>query len=337
MDNQTFSHQIVEPSTGSSVIVEPTHADSDQAGDFLRQIAAKKARRPKWVNNFSALPKKQRVHIILASIFSFSLIVAASFSAVAITAVNIDYSESYRVAKELRVEVQALRTDYACQKVLDYVDSPYTTMASFSEYVEKCHTTGNGSKALVEALSLTEAVRKDDELAKRYDSFYADYLLAISDSKELDSTLKLYTIWHQWVISAAALDGWDQTDTALEGAAKILIDSGDNILKNYAEAWLARKKSVAIAYREYYFSSMTDLDRRLALQKDMEAKQREFTEFEAQSQPNIKELDVLEMADTGKLYSRFEDMYDYIRKAYQAHYERGSGDCKELLTEVVCD
>ena len=337
MDHQSFSQQIVEPSTGSSVIVEPTKAESDQAGDFLQQIAAKKARRPKWVNSFSALPKKQRVHIVLSSLFSFSLIIAASFSAMAITAVNIDYSESYRIAKELRVGVQAMRTDYACQKVLDYVDSPYTTMATFSEYIEKCRTTGDSSKSLVEALGLTEAVRKDEELTKRYDAFDADYLLAISDAEELDSTLKLYTTWHQWIISSAALDGWDQTDTALDSAAKILIDSGDDILKTYAQAWLTRKKAVAVAYREYYFSSMTDLNRRLALQKDMEAKQREFTEFEAQSQPNIKELDVLEMADTGKLYSRFEEMYEYIRKAYQEHYERGSGDCKELLTEVVCD
>ena len=337
MDNQTHPTQVIEPSTGSSVIVDPPKADADNAGELFRKAAERERRRPKWMNQFAALPKKQRKGIILSSIFSFALIVAAIITASIITATHIKYADTYRIAKELRVKIRDMRSDYACQKVLDYVDSPYTTMAAFSEYAEGCRTVGNDSKNLVETLGLTEGVRKDENLIRLYDGFNDVYLSAISGDEELEKTLDLYTIWHQWVIASAAVEGWDQTDTDLDAATKILIDSGDDILKSYGEGWLSRKKAVAAAYREYYFSSMADLDRRAALQQVMELKQRDFTEYEAQSRPNIKELDVLETADTAKLYARFEDMYEYIRKAYQEHYERGSGDCKELITEIVCD
>ena len=337
MDNQVHPTQVVEPSTGSSVIVDPPKAEADNAGELFRKAAERERRRPKWMNKFSALPKKQRRNIILSSLFSVSLIIVAIIAASIITAVNINYAESYRVAKELRVKIRSMRSDYDCQKVLDYVDSPYTTLASFNEYAEGCRTVGDDSKSLVETLGLTDGVKKDETLARLYDGFNEVYLSAISGDEELKKTLDLYTIWHQWVIASAAVEGWDQTDTDLDSAAKILIDSGDDILKSYGEGWLSRKKAVAAAYREYYFSSMSDLDRRAALQQDMEAKQRDFTEYEAQSRPNIKELDVLETADTAKLYARFEDMYEYIRKAYQEHYERGTNDCKELITEIVCD
>lgn len=337
MDNQTVPQQVVEPTTGSSVIVDPPKVESDQAGELLRKAAEREKHRPGWMNKFSALPKKQRRNIIMSSIFSTALIIIAIIAASIITAVNINYADTYRVAKELRVKIQAMRSDYDCQKVLDYVDSPYTTMAAFAEYVEGCRTVGDDSKTLVETLGLTDAVKKDENLTVRYDSFNDAYQAAISGGEELNKTLDLYTIWHQWVIASAGLENWDQTDTDLDAAAKILIDSGDDILKSYGEGWLNRKKAVAKAYRDYYFSSMENLDRRAALQKDMETKQKEFTDYEAEYRPNIKELDVLETADTAKLYARFEDMYEYIRKSYQEHYERGSNDCRELLTEVVCD
>ena len=337
MDNQAYPQQVVEPTTGSSVIVDPPKIESDQAGELLRKAAEREKRRPKWATKFSALPKKERRNILMASVFSGALIIAATVIASIITAVHINYGESYRVAKELRVKIQAMRSDYDCQKVLDYVDSPYTTMAAFAEYVEGCRTVGSDSKGIVETLGLTEGVKKDENLAIRYDSFDSAYQAAISGGEELNKTLDLYTIWHQWVVTSnGMLVGYDQSDADLTAAAKILIDSGDDILKSYGEGWLQRKQAYNKAAREYYSSSFLS-ENRSALEEDMNNKQKELTEYEAKSRPNIKELDVLETADTAKLYARFEDMYEYIRKAYQDHYEKGSGDCRELITEVVCD
>ena len=338
MDGENQQLQQVVESSGSSVIIDPPHSESDQAGELNRQVEAKQKKRAKWRQKWDAMPKKKRRMITMIIVGATVRVVGGTALIMSITALNIDYGISYRVAKELRIKIQKMRSEYECQKVLDYVDSAYTTMGAFNEYVEGCRTVGDDSTSLVEELGLTDAVRRDDEVALRYDVFKGAYEAAVSGGEDLNATLELYTIWHNWIIASAGMGNgkWDIPDSDLQAAANILINSGDEALKSYGEGWLSRLQEAAQAYRDYYVAGY-DAENKEQLRVDMEDKKKGFTEYEAQKRPNIKELKVLETADTAKLYTRFEDMYDYIRRAYQEHYQKGSNDCKELLTEVVCD
>lgn len=317
----------MEPSTGSSVIVEPPKAEGDGAGELLMKAEGKEK---------SKVGKGKWKIIVLIVLLVAILGGVITWLVMATGNLGIDYSSAYKTAKEVRVKMQEMRSDYGCQKVLDYVDSQYVTLATFTEYVEGCRTVGDDSQTVVEDLGATDGVRRNEEILHAFELFDAAYLAAISGGEELKQTLDLYTTWHKWVVTSAALENWDQTDADLAAAAKILTESGNDALKAYGEGWLTRKQAAAKAYREYYAASYTD-EHKDDLRKSMQEKQKEFTDFNASAKPNIKEVQPLETADTAKLYARFEELYNLIKNNYEEHYNRGSGDCKELLNEVVCD
>ena len=330
MDNERELKQIVEPSTGSSVILDPPEPTSEEIAEPKKHRAQLDKRR--W----GAMPKKLKLRILIIALMVFVIIAGVATAVVIWRSKQIHYGETYREAKVMRVKIMALKSEYACQKVLDYVNSSYTTMAVFTEYTEGCKMSGEDLRGPMEALALTEGVRKDDEVRAKYDSFRAVYDETMQHGEDLSGTLELYTVWHQFIVAEASVDGWDQTDADLTAVAKVLTDSGDELLVQYGKEWLAKRLAAAAAYREYYEASFTARNKE-ELRLDMEAKQKDFNDFQAAKRPNIKEVQVLKTADTGKLYTRFEDFYNVVRTKYQAHYDKDSGDCKALLTEVVCD
>ena len=332
----------VEQSTGSAVITDHVVQAQQQAAqseDLLKEVKereAKKAeKKPSLMEKFKNLDKKVKRRLIIGGSLGVVAFIGIILMVV-LMANRIDYSTAYKTAKELKTEVQAMKSDYDCDKVVDYVESTYTTMRTYNDYVEGCKDLGETAGELTTALGKTDGVVKDEVINRYYNTFVTAFNEATSGGEKLNATLQDYAVWHNWTLSAYELDSWDQTDADLSSAAKILTSSSNELFATYGEGWLPLKQAVAKAYREYYASNIL-ADNRTELYNAMVEAQKAFTNWDAENKPNIKEELPLERPDMANMVSKFEEMYNMIKDSYQKHYNSGSGDCTETLSAVVCE
>lgn len=331
---------VVEPTTGSSVVVDRPAAESDGAGELMRKAAEyeqkKQKRKSKLRQKFDNLPPNKKKIILIGTISGAAVLVIVLSVVINVLANRVNYQESYKVAKELKIEVQAMKSSDACDRVVSYVESTYTTMRAYNEYVENCRTVGADAKELVEELGKTEGVMKDEAVKSRYDQFVEAFNTATAGSESLDELLSAYAVWHNWILTSYELDSWDQTDADLQSAAKILTNSDVELFMKYGEGWLPLKQAAAKAYREYYASSIL-AENKAALYDMMVQAQKDFSDWNSENKPSIKDELVLERKDMAKMNTKFDEFYKYLATTYAKHYVKGSGDCKETLGEVVCE
>ncbi len=331
---------VVEPTTGSSVVVDRPVAESDGAGELMRKAAEyeqkKQKRKSKLRQKFDNLPLNKKKIILIGTISGAAVLVIVLSVVISMLANRVNYQESYKVAKELKSEIQAMKSSDACDRVVSYVESTYTTMRAYNEYVESCRTVGADAKELVEELGKTEGVMKDEAVKSRYDQFVEAFNTATAGSESLDELLSAYAVWHNWILTSYELDSWDQTDADLQSAAKILTNSDIELFMKYGEGWLPLKQAAAKAYREYYASSIL-AENKAALYDMMVQAQKDFSDWNSENKPSIKDELVLERKDMAKMNTKFDEFYKYLATTYAKHYAKGSGDCKETLGEVVCE
>ena len=342
--------QIVEPATGSSVIVEPKNPVPSNGfpigygpNEHLKKI--EKPKKPKLHERLKHARKKLslKAKILIITIPTALILLITGFIIYAnITGMfKIDYSGTYLAAKNLRTEMQKLRSDSNCDRVVEYVNNQYTSKDTFSKYVEGCKTVGEGvDMNVVNAISDTAGVLRDAEVRKRYDILVIAIKTAKEGNSDVEKTLKLYTLWHSWILAESdgniAHNDWDWTEADLKNASEILINSDVTEFKEYGEKWLILKQEAAVATNLYYHHDPTQTNLS-ELYNDMVAKQNAFSEFKKENEPDITEIFPLELVDMAKLYSKFEDFYDYLRETYQNNYNPVTGGCKELVNGIVCD
>jgi hypothetical protein len=342
--------QVVEPLTGSSVIVEPklegTVPDNGFPIGYGPNEHIKKIEKPKKPSFGERLKhmrqkmtKKQK--ILLAVIPSASILLIGGFIAYAsITGMfKTDYSGTYLAAKELKNEMQKLRSDANCDRVVEYVSNEYTTNESYNDYINGCREIAEGvSDSVITKLGDTAGVLKDEEVRRRYETLKNALATAKNENGDVNSILKKYSIWHEWIKAEANGDklygdGWPDVD--MKNASAILIDSDVDEFKEYGEEWYKYKKEFADATNLYYHhdSSILLTDIKVL----MDEKNAAFKTFKKEKEPDVTEVFPLELVDTAKLYAKFEEFYNYVKDTYEKNYNPVTGGCKETVTAVICE
>lgn len=342
--------QIVEPLTGSSVIVEPEVKGAVPDNGFpigygpnehIKKI--EKPKKPSLRERLSharqKMTKKQKVLLITVPL-GIVVLVGGFIAYASITGMfKTDYSGTYLAAKELRNEMQKLRSDANCDKVVEYVSNQYTANETYNDYINGCREVAEGvSDSVMLKVGDTAGVLKDEEVRRRYETLKSALAVAKSENGDVNDVLKKYSIWHEWIKEEAAGDtkfneGWPDAD--MKKAAAILIDSEVDEFKKYGEEWYKFKKEAAYATNLYYHHDASMLLNEL--KTVMDEKQSAFRQFKKENELDIMEVFPLELVDTAKLYAKFEEFYDYVKETYQKNYNSAIGGCKEYVTSVVCE
>lgn len=249
---------------------------------------------------------------------------------------RIDYRGSYIVAKELRKTIQQMRNDYGCENVIDYVENSYITKNNYDEQIEKCLEQGRKTREGTDKLSSTEGVIRDGRLGESYAEYEESLKKIVLEGKDVKEKLEIRKMWHRWILAEKEVDDWGETETKLKEAVRVLVEGKNKVLKKYGEEWLKKRVEIAKAYRDFYESSYT-AENRTELRVNWENKKKDFQDWLVENKINIDKIAPLKLEGVGKVYAKFEKMYDLIKTEYSRNYKSGSGDCKELINEVICE
>lgn len=346
--------RIYEPLTGSSVVVDTVQenrvpengfpAGYGPNADFKRIEKPKKPKLGERIKrSFGELTKIQKRLLIIIPSAVVGLIVVFSIVASITGIFSTDYSKTYSVAKAIKSDLQKLRSNVNCDKVTEYNDNTFTSMEIYQGYIEGCKKNSQGVNAqLIEEMGNTAGVLKDIEVNRRFEAFKVALNESKASSAEVEKTLDLYSLWHNWLIVESSGDkthnGFEWSESEIKEAAKILVESGNEKLVAYGNAWISLKTEVAkAAYKFYHSSEETEMVDYVEAKNDLEAKKNAFIQFQKEKRPDVLKEFPLQLVDLAKISVKFEEMYNFIRETYQKNYNRKVGGCKELINAVICD
>lgn len=346
--------RIYEPLTGSSVVVDTVQenrvpengfpAGYGPNADFKRIEKPKKPKlRERIKRSFGELTKIQKRLLIIIPLVVVGLIVVFSIVASITGMFSTDYSKTYSVAKAIKSDLQKLRSNVNCDKVTEYNDNTFTSMEIYQGYIEGCKKNSQGVNAqLIEEMGDTAGVLKDIEVNRRFEAFKVALNESKASSAEVEKTLDLYSLWHNWLIVESSGDkthnGFEWSESEIKEAAKILVESGNERLVSYGNAWISLKTEVAkAAYKFYHSSEETEVVDYVEAKNDLEAKKNAFMQFQKEKRPDVLTEFPLQLVDLANISVKFEEMYSFIRETYQKNYNKKVGGCKELINAVICD
>ncbi len=346
--------RIYEPLTGSSVVVDTVQenrvpengfpAGYGPNADFKRIEKPKKPKLGERIKrSFGELTKIQKRLLIIIPSAAVGLIVVFSIVASITGMFSTDYSKTYSVAKAIKSDLQKLRSNVNCDKVTEYNDNTFTSMEIYQGYIEGCKKNSQGVNAqLIEEMGDTAGVLKDIEVNRRFEAFKVALNESKASSAEVEKTLDLYSLWHNWLIVESSGDkthnGFEWSESEIKEAAKILVESGNERLVSYGNAWISLKTEVAkAAYKFYHSSEETEVVDYVEAKNDLEAKKNAFIQFQKEKRPDVLTEFPLQLVDLANISVKFEEMYSFIRETYQKNYNKKVGGCKELINAVICD
>lgn len=346
--------RIYEPLTGSSVVVDTVQenrvpengfpAGYGPNADFKRIEKPKKPKLGERIKrSFGELTKIQKRLLIVIPSAVVGLIVVFSIVASITGMFSTDYSKTYSVAKAIKSDLQKLRSNVNCDKVTEYNDNTFTSMEIYQGYIEGCKKNSQGVNAqLIEEMGNTAGVLKDIEVNRRFEAFKVALNESKASSAEVEKTLDLYSLWHNWLIVESSGDkthnGFEWSESEIKEAAKILVESGNERLVSYGNAWISLKTEVAkAAYKFYHSSEETEVVDYVEAKNDLEAKKNAFMQFQKEKRPDVLTEFPLQLVDLANISVKFEEMYSFIRETYQKNYNKKVGGCKELINAVICD
>lgn len=326
--------EIVEPLTGSSVIVE-------QKAGQKKQLLPE---RPSWRDRLNRiLTQADKKHLRRLLIFSGASVLTVAGMLVFFSTSGVletDYSQTYLKLRELKPKMQGLQKDFECNRIKEHLESPYTTAQAFDKYVSECKVMSEDVGSVVRAINYTEGVQKDAELRDLYQEFKKSFNTMVRDEEKLEETLKIYKVWHSWILAESngnIANEWDWTDGAINAATAKLTKSKYKLLKIYGSMWRKRKKVVATAYRAYYYPAGDTTEDMNETREKMLKAQNEFMKWKQENEPKVQDLATFKIVDTKQVSARFKELYDMTRQQYQKHYNREVGGCRDMAGQVVCD
>ena len=276
-------------------------------------------------------PAKKKKLILGLSIGGAVLVLGIAAAIIVPILLRVDYGPAYKVAKELKNDIYDIYQDYDCEYVVDYLESTYTTVKTYNDYIEGCKETMKRSD-LVDQLANTEGVKRNSEIQAKFNDFQTLYDSVIPNQEDLEKKLNAYKARHEFVITMDDVS-YSSSDAEITAAANILINSGDDALKTYGEGWVEKYLAAAHAYQDFYNTPGWDSGK-YAIKNNADTERKNWV---SANKPDIKSLYPLNVENTSKLYSEYNKLYDLISDTYEKNYNSNSGDCVEFLGEVVCD
>lgn len=258
------------------------------------------------------------------------LLTVGSFVLVMLT--RVDYSESYRAARDLKTYISKIANNTDCENVIYYADSSWVSEKAYAKYIENCKKSTTRDDELVEALGDSSAVRKDSKISAQFDKFKSAYETAVSDQTDLTDQLDLYQAWHKFIVLSGDLS-MKSSEKDFRSAIEPLQKSGNSTLENYAEGWLEH----TLAYRQAYDAYWSNSSAGSAERDAMNAAQDALDDWIDDNEIDMTEIADLDSSDTDDLIDEFDTLYDLIAEAYEENYNYDSGDCTELFNSVYCD
>lgn len=275
--------------------------------------------------------KKNFLAIILLTIGGVVAAVVAIIICVIMS--KIDYGSSYRAAKKLNSVASSLNSD-ACTSIVSHVDNKRIGNVTYNSHVTSCVASVANINKYTDELSETDAIKKDKEIKAQFERFMEIKNSTVPSDEEFDTKAKLYMAYHNFIFYSEYIDAKSVSDADLKHAADFLINSGNDILKAYGEGWLEKITAYVHAHQTYY-NTRGNANYNQLLQNRNDAKD-EFDTWVTANRPNIPALFNLDFSNAKQLSSEFRKLYDLITESYEQNYDPDSGDCHELLDEVIC-
>ena len=247
---------------------------------------------------------------------------------------RVDYADAYKTAKELDGKFDTLLFNGDCDKVVNYYKATYNTNKEYNGYAEGCIASTEGLSELVEKLGNTSGVKRNSEIQELYKGFKESFDKLGLNTESLKEKLEIYKTWHAFEVARDDLD-WKSTDSAYNTAGNILIQSGNEDLKNYGTKWLELALATAKAYRVYYDASW-DSNYYEKKDKYYDAKDA-FDNYVNANEPDITNIAPINLENLNATSTRFQNLFTKIADTYEENYNTGSNDCTEFLGDVYCD
>ena len=287
-------------------------------------------------------PKKKTALILGLAIGIGVLALVIVLTITVVPAVTkVDYGETYRAAKNLKKVVKKANSDSHCNNIKSEVNSSHTDMDEYDNYIEKCKIWHKDLVAddLISELEDTDGVKKNDKISEQFKRFKAEYeALHLGDISEMSKILKTYQAMHNFTYASSKINEMKPTDDGVETAASYLINSGNKTLKTYGEGWRQRYLTYNVANRNYKQSLTTaSINELQSLIKAQNNAKSEVENFESTSRPRLEEIAPLPITDAQKMTNEFSKLYDLIKTTYEENYDEESGDCPQVLGEVICE
>ena len=343
-----------EPTSGSSVVIEEKATTSGEvlpngfpAGvgpNAAPETPVKKERTKlnliqRAKDFFTHATKRQKI-IMIATLAGLVLLIAlVAIIGQATGAFKTDYSVTYSTAKEIKNQITKIRGDVSCNKISEYASNSATSNEIYQKYIEDCKQNMAGIDSnLVTKLGDSAGVLKDPEIGRKFDAFRTVFNATNGGDEDINKALDLYAVWHKWsVIEGNKTSDWTEAD--ILNATKILRESGNQRLKDYGEKWVILKTQANEAtYRWLHSSSKDDgsVDF-VEMRRVADDAKNAFNDFERNERPNLLTEFPLKFVDLAKVYAKFEELYELIRKTYEENYNFRAGGCRELINSVRCE
>ena len=343
-----------EPTSGSSVVIEekaPTSSEVLPNGfpagvgpNAAPETPVKKERTKlnliqRAKDFFTHATKRQKIIMIAAPASLIVLAILVTIIGQATGAFKTDYSVTYSTAKEIKNQITKIRGDVSCNKISEYASNSATSNEIYQKYIEDCKQNMAGIDSnLVTKLGDSAGVLKDPEIGRKFDAFRTVFNATNGGDEDINKALDLYAVWHKWsVIEGNKTSDWTEAD--ILNATKILRESGNQRLKDYGEKWAILKTQANEAtYRWLHSSSKDDgsVDF-VQMRRDADDAKNAFNDFERNERPNLLTEFPLKFVDLAKVYAKFEELYELIRKTYEENYNFRAGGCRELINSVRCE
>ena len=343
-----------EPTSGSSVVIEekaPTSSEVLPNGfpagvgpNAAPETPVKKERTKlnliqRAKDFFTHATKRQKIIMIAAPASLIVLAILVTIIGQATGAFKTDYSVTYSTAKEIKNQITKIRGDVSCNKISEYASNSATSNEIYQKYIEDCKQNMAGIDSnLVTKLGDSAGVLKDPEIGRKFDAFRTVFNATNGGDEDINKALDLYAVWHKWsVIEGNKTSDWTEAD--ILNATKILRESGNQRLKDYGEKWAILKTQANEAtYRWLHSSSKDDgsVDF-VQMRRDADDAKNAFNDFERNERPNLLTEFPLKFVDLAKVYAKFEELYEVIRKTYEENYNFRAGGCRELINSVRCE
>lgn len=181
----------------------------------------------------------KRIVIILAVIV---FIIIAGVSVFIIIRNN--YENKKALAKDFYDSIGWVGYSIQCPSLINYANDNDISSVEYSSFIDSCR---ENDKVIQSFMSQAGSLNNSQE----YKELYANLSVAISESvvtgEALEDAVEVYRIWHDWIIALKDIKNY-QTPEDIEKFAEGLMQSGNDVLRAYAEKWIESREQFVEAF-----------------------------------------------------------------------------------------